>query len=750
MNNLNYQHLPSELKQLNRWVLWRSEKRNGIPTKVPYSASQNSLYPTSVTDSKSWSSFEIACKFAPEGFDGIGFVLHNDQAGDLDTSKECIIGIDIDHVIDNPGDPIPQNVMEELELLHTYCEWSPSGTGIHAFVRGSIPRNGKRAGNYEVYSHNRYFTVTGCKIEGFPSEIRGNQDAIDILFTKWFSASPVKKVTPTKPPKRLSDNKVIELAESAKNSDKFENLYAGIWEGYNYRSQSEADLALCQLIAFYTQDPVQIDRIFRDSKLYRKKWDDKHGETTYGDITINSALSHVSKSYSGKTEPLVEITEDEFKDLKKKSREKEDPPLHLTLRSNLITDYVLHQRENQLSYPEFHFMSFIPLVSILTLGNAHIKWAHDEIKAVIWSLIIGSPGATKKSTALKQTMEKGLLQKIDPTFELSMKFPGSVEAFIEDLCGEERTKGNPIIRGKGIFTLDECSRLFSKFRENRYSGIVEEMNKAFDSSFIRYSTRDRRLRISIDEPFMPLLFATTPRGIGKLAYEDVGSGHLTRYLICLPSRKPPRDRNKRWRKKQSENTDVLDNICKGLQLRYEMFKKYSVSFEMSDLDREWYLTWEDKIDEAIENATTRLPEDEGFADRLKTMAQRLAILYHICNYDFVNLVNSQEKSDNLCKMELDPNCLREACRHIEEYFIPMIYRFIELLEQDDRSPVAKIRRIIRDVGIISRSDLLKRAVHIEADRLDKIIQTLIDSDEVKDGITHTKGRSKTTYLWIGG
>jgi hypothetical protein len=42
-------------------------------------------------------------------------------------------------------------------------------------------------------------------------------------------------------------------------------------------SQSEADLALFGLLAFYTSDAAQLDRLFRQSALYREKWDEWHG-----------------------------------------------------------------------------------------------------------------------------------------------------------------------------------------------------------------------------------------------------------------------------------------------------------------------------------------------------------------------------------------------------------------------------------------------------------------------------------------
>ena len=32
----NFQNIPLELKNTPHWILWRSEKREGKPTKVPY------------------------------------------------------------------------------------------------------------------------------------------------------------------------------------------------------------------------------------------------------------------------------------------------------------------------------------------------------------------------------------------------------------------------------------------------------------------------------------------------------------------------------------------------------------------------------------------------------------------------------------------------------------------------------------------------------------------------------------------
>lgn len=95
----------------------------------------------------------------------------------------------------------------------------------------------------------------------------------------------------------LSDQDIIDKAAKAKNGGNFTSLYGGDTSAYN-NDESAADLALCNLIAFYTSDSEQIDRIFRSGGLMRDKWDRKTGSTTYGRLTIEKALSAVTTHYN--------------------------------------------------------------------------------------------------------------------------------------------------------------------------------------------------------------------------------------------------------------------------------------------------------------------------------------------------------------------------------------------------------------------------------------------------------------------
>jgi putative DNA primase/helicase len=111
---------------------------------------------------------------------------------------------------------------------------------------------------------------------------------------------------PKEPPRASSggglgddDEELLARAHAATNGAAFDRLWHGDCSGYP--SQSEADLALCGMLAAWTRgDAARVDRLFRASGLMRPKWDERRGERTYGARTIEYALAGRSESYAGR------------------------------------------------------------------------------------------------------------------------------------------------------------------------------------------------------------------------------------------------------------------------------------------------------------------------------------------------------------------------------------------------------------------------------------------------------------------
>ncbi|PTL37662.1 phage/plasmid primase, P4 family [Alkalicoccus saliphilus] len=269
--------IPKELKDRKQWAVWKGKK---IPHQINGSAASS-------TDPATWTTYEAAFR-AADNYKGIGYFL---------SEEDSITVIDFDDCIQS-GEIIP-DAQVLVDSFNSYTEISQSGKGLHIFIKGKKP--GERSKNpskgIEVYEKKRFIAVTGNHLEGTPLAVEEQQEVLDYVYDLYFppkafeANNTVETDLPSSP--ELEDNDIISIASKAINGRKFQDLYAGNWESQSYESQSEADQALCNLIAFYTQDPEQIDRIFSGGGLYRQKWD----REDYKSWTIQKAVKGLKSTY---------------------------------------------------------------------------------------------------------------------------------------------------------------------------------------------------------------------------------------------------------------------------------------------------------------------------------------------------------------------------------------------------------------------------------------------------------------------
>lgn len=282
------ENIPDELKKLPQWVLWRAAKTaDGKDTKMPYTPDGSLASPS---NPGTWSTFDEVIEALPD-FDGINFVI---------TKASGIIGIDVDDArVDGVWN---EDMLQDVKSLCSYTEISPSGNGLRAFVKGQKEGDTCHIGQYEMYDNNKFLSVTG-NILGEETKVNRAAGALVRLYRKWFETVKIEGPAITERSPELSDAEVIDKCKKANNRDKFYNLYAaGNLEEVG-GDASRADSTLCSLLAFYTQDPAQIDRIFRTSKLVREKWIKRED---YRNRTINNALKALTKVWQPKKDTKKE------------------------------------------------------------------------------------------------------------------------------------------------------------------------------------------------------------------------------------------------------------------------------------------------------------------------------------------------------------------------------------------------------------------------------------------------------------
>ena len=249
----------------------------------------------SITNPNDWTDFDTACRaFDPARYNGLGFVL---------TKEDNIVCIDLDHCIGEDGQ-ICDEAMDIVRIMNSWTEVSQSGKGLHIFVRGTKPTDKSKATPrtfkaIEVYDNGRYIAMTGNHLPGTPLEIMERQGTLkavcDLYFLKQES-TPAQTIKPHND--SLTDEKIIDLCRKAENAPKFVALFdRGDTSLYN-GDESRADAALACLLAFYTKDAAQIERIMNKSALARReKWRERED---YRRLTIQNALSLTREHYESK------------------------------------------------------------------------------------------------------------------------------------------------------------------------------------------------------------------------------------------------------------------------------------------------------------------------------------------------------------------------------------------------------------------------------------------------------------------
>jgi putative DNA primase/helicase len=310
----DFNAIPAALQARDQWVLWKLDHRSGKPTKVPYYATVTDdglqLKKASTTNPATWSTFEkiqddFEIYFSKDMISGIGFVF---KEGD------GLVGIDVDHQRDPITGLWETGILEKILSFNSYAEFSQSGTGAHVIVMGDKPGKKCRSGDLEIYDAGRFFVMTGRHIPETPSNVKeATAGALEALYREIAPDSIHHTVQPLERssalPLHLEDAEVIRRAESALNGPKFTALFRADNLTEYGGDHSAADLALCNLISFWSRDKNQIDRIFRGSALFRPKWDEQRGQETYGEKTIGEAL--ISSTRTRRT-PTTEQEETKF------------------------------------------------------------------------------------------------------------------------------------------------------------------------------------------------------------------------------------------------------------------------------------------------------------------------------------------------------------------------------------------------------------------------------------------------------
>lgn len=725
--------VPDELRQWHSWVLWREEQRDGKPTKIPYS---DATTKARADDPETWHCWPDMLA-VPGSFKGPGFVF---------SERDPYVGVDLDGCLNPETGEIAEWASNIIAIFPgAYVECSPSGTGIKLITKGRLPRAesgevicrhkvhipadpvSEKAPALEVYDTHRYFTVTG-KPYGEPvTAIDDGQSGIDRLVEQYLvrDESPGGGDT-ERAAVHLDDHDLLDRARNATNGDRFRALFDAGDTSAHGGDDSSADQALANHLAFWTNgDADRIDRLFRASALYRKKWDERRGADTYGRRTINNALRDMREGY----DPGTRVTTSPFLTTSP-APSAEVPPYPVEALNDPFSSYVSSAARAIGVPPEF---VAVPLLvnAGAAIGNRkeiELKPGYTQ-RPILWAAVVAPPGSAKTPAGMAANAPLLELQREakEAHGEALMEWESDIAAW-EDAPKGERGQKPPRPVMDHFLTTDATIESLATIVDTS-PGVVIFKDEivgwvtAFDA-YRKGGERQAHLsmwagvplkvdRRSRDPMFVAAPVACVSGGVqpdmlSELA-DEAGrrDGFLERLLWAMPETTPAF-----WTEQEIPAAIRRDVLAAFRELRtaYTLDQPVRLSAEAREVWREWH----DENALITRRATGFLA---GIHAKMPNQVARLALILHC--------IEKPTSMDRALHAET-----MHAAIEIGEYHRAHAHRALSLIADVgilSRGLVGRIRRALALAGDggLTRSELSRKlGGHVDAPDLTEALDTL--------------------------
>ena len=556
-----YDSLPDELKEKGLFCVWDYENRGSGLTKVPYDPISGKR--ASSNNKDTFTEYGYAVSEAPD-YDGIGIGIF-----------DGVSGLDIDHCIGENGE-LSETAQDIIRIMHSYTETSPSGKGIHIlfftedfdYDKEKYYIKNEKTG-LEAYvsgATNRFLTCTGNVCAPLSCDIGVRDRELGIVLEKYMRR---EKDVSSPEGGSLSDDEII-MRINRTNAD----LWNGCYDEEKY-SHSEADLALCGILAFWTgKDIARMDRIFRCSCLMRDKWDEKHGAKTYGRMTLEKAAEGCRNVYRpGDGQDFNEL-------IPMDSAPGALPPFPVDALPETIGRFCREVSAFNQVDPRMAAIFALAMLSIANMKKYAVEGKPGYIEPVnLYALVIANP-AERKTPTLKYFMEiveeyekqlndslrdkirenentrdnlkrqiENLEQELKKHYsdadekelnELQNKLADMPEMFERELFGSDMTTeviAQALKRNGETFSIISSEGgIFGNFA-GRYSKMVnvDLINSAYNGEAVRVF-RMTRETVKLDHPLLTIMLAIQPRVVTELMNnsEMRGRGFVARFQMAWP------------------------------------------------------------------------------------------------------------------------------------------------------------------------------------------------------------------------
>jgi hypothetical protein len=354
---------------------------------------------------------------------------------------------------------------------------------------------------------------------------------------------------------------------------------------------------------------------------------------------------------------------------------------------------------------EFHLATGLSILAAAT-GNrvSFVSWGQN-VCLNLWSVLIAPSGFYRKSTAMSIGIR--LLKQAVP------------DATLPDDFSREGLMDSMVTKPSGLLTPYEFGALIEHMRKEYMRGTMEALTAIYDCpDTYEMKTKGNGLR-KIDKPAINILGASTIDWL-QASVKDLKGGFIPRFLFW------PATQKGEWKGMTPPPNQILQKSMVDF-LRDVSRQDAQIEFPADVRGRfnEWTRAHEEGFN------ADRLPAVLlGFYTRMTTYVAKMGVLYYISNHR---------------KPGIDIDSLESAIRVID-YLKSHLTKLVceDFVYTKEGALLKEIKGIIKQAGKIEHQLLLKNSRMLKVD-LDRVIMTLLDSEEIR--VTHEKtaGRPRKVY-----
>ncbi|MDP9359288.1 MAG: YfjI family protein [Chloroflexota bacterium] len=590
--------------------------------------------------------------------------------------------------------------------------------------------------------------------------IRERQKALDALYTRIFGAAQDSEGSQPDNPARsllLSDEEVLARCRRAANATKFLRLWAGDTDDHD-GDDSAADLALLSLLSFWTQDPIQLDRLFRRSGLMREKWE----RADYRERTIDRALTRVETWEGAGSHPRLSIVGCTTDGLLGGAQERGTvptpslplvslppvPPFPVDVLPDAIRRYVSEAAAAIGVPPELVAVPLLACAAACVGRTRRIVLKEGfEQRPILWAAVVGRPGTAKSpALAAAQKLIDALQAEAHERYELAMadyereldewkraeaKGLKPVKPILQHFYTTDATKEAlaAITRyAPGVVVVrDELSawvRGFDAYRRGK-GGDRQDFLSLWAGAGLKV---DRKLGepLYVPEPTVSVVGGIQPDLLPELAHEAGQDGFIDRILWAYPDAEPAK-----WSTAAVSKAATAGALAVFRQLRRPTTPSDDGRTLLALDAREAWARWHD---DNLALTVAASPAVAGVYSKLTNQAARLALVLH-CLWipdDPARMVSRERVEDGIALAEYFRAHAHRALRHFgaspAPCFAGLSGRVLRILERRE--------------GWVTRTELHRALGNgVKAAELDDALTALESGGRAKRGTvqTATKG-----------